>query len=132
MNTISSIDELQRGLDHELRVLIPDTPSIYEYEKRLNDLLDEHRGVSKGLQGSLTKHHRIVAAIQARLNSFVPKVNSLLPPEILVEIFLTLSLICVNRREYYQWIAAAHVCRYWRDIILSCPQLFAHIWLPTL
>lgn len=106
---------------------------------QLNYMLDEQRksieelqDSIKELQDSIAKHHRTIAAIQAHRNSLVPTINSILLTEILAEIFLQLVTEAEQQRHYrYSWIKVAHVCRYWRDVVLSCPRLFSYIRFPT-
>ena len=64
-----------------------------------------------------------------------------LPPEILLEIFLTHAarvqknqldrVLSDGKRvgkvsSYYQWIHVAHVCRRWREVALSCTEFKAY------
>ncbi|KAK7688964.1 hypothetical protein QCA50_007655 [Cerrena zonata] len=126
MNTVLSIREIQHELDTELfsRLSVSGTEQV-------DCLLKEQRGIIKGLQDSLVKHHRIVAAIQAHRNSFVPTINSILPSEILAEIFLQLVHVYKLQFDKYYWMKITHVCRYWRDVALSFPRLFSDIHFPT-
>lgn len=99
-------------------------------EESTSQLLREQKEIIKGLEDEIAKHRRIIAAIQTRRNSYVPKISTL-PPEILTEIFRELQLLpCHGILKRYGWLKAAHVCRYWRDMILSCPRLFSDILLP--
>ena len=100
-----------------------------DQENYFFSLVDEQWGIIKGLQNLVDKdkHHRIITAIQGRRNSVVPKISTF-PPEILRSVFLRLQSIYWNRpRNPYGWLKAVSVCRYWRDVIFSYPELFSYL-----
>lgn len=119
---------LHKELGIELSFLTSARLSADKDEEHLDNLLSEQRAIIKELEDSIVKHRRIIAAIQTRRNSYIPKISTL-PPEILIEIFTHLKNFPSDTPRY-GWLKAAHVCRYWRDVILSCPRLFSVILLP--
>ncbi|CAL1698645.1 unnamed protein product [Somion occarium] len=61
-----------------------------------------------------------------------PRISSL-PPELLIEIFLChIDLLLKSFHEWDSrpafWFVVTHVCRYWRDLALACPQLWTLIF----
>lgn len=59
--------------------------------------------------------------LKGRRNRIVP--ISRLPPEILCSIFFFASRLAIYD---VQWIRLTHVCRYWRDLALQSPSLWAN------
>lgn len=124
--------QLETGLDDNLRLALQNAVN----EKQTDLLLEEQRTIIDDLERRLLTHRRNIAAIQSRRNTFAPRINLALPPEVLGEIFLQLTLLYrvgrskADLREY-AWFKTAHVCRYWRDVILNNPVLFSYVRVPT-
>ncbi|KAK7676474.1 hypothetical protein QCA50_020548 [Cerrena zonata] len=131
MNGIPRIGELENELDEMSRLVL----SAINTEDQVNRLLDEQRVIVKELQARVVKHNCIIAAIQARRNAFAPRINSILLPELLAEVFLQLTIMYANDNStptnHYGWLRVAHVCRYWRDVMVAHPRLFSCIRIPT-
>ncbi|KAJ2921808.1 hypothetical protein H1R20_g15288, partial [Candolleomyces eurysporus] len=54
--------------------------------------------------------------------------TSLLPPEILSNIFIALRRIVANGYSYRSsWVRVTHVCRHWRAVALDCPALWSDL-----
>ena len=66
-------------------------------------------------------------------NMAVP-VNARLPPEILYQIFLGYQAeACASLQgRQYTWLYIAHVCRYWRELVLEAPHFWRRIFLSEL
>ncbi|KAK7677727.1 hypothetical protein QCA50_019279 [Cerrena zonata] len=129
MDSISRINELEDELDDSLR----STLGRIQDEEKLNDLIIEQQKIVEDLERRIVKHRRIIATIQTRRNFLVPRIHSVWPPEVLAEVFLNLVYECFTHKEYYSgpysWIKATHVCRYWREVIMSHSTLFSYIRL---
>lgn len=96
----------------------------------------DHEDAIMQLQAKIAHHHRAIARYRGCLNEIVPQINRVLPPELFSEIFLMCSAShqAIEHRlkmDFYRWIKVAHVCRSWRNIVLSTSQLFSSIRIPT-
>ncbi|KAK7677736.1 hypothetical protein QCA50_019288 [Cerrena zonata] len=131
MDSISRINELENELDDSLR----STLGRIQDEEKLNDLIIEQQKIVEDLERRIVKHRRIIATIQTRRNFLVPRIHSVWPPEVLAEVFLNLVYEYFNCEEMYHgpysWLKATHVCRYWREVIMSHPILFSYINYPV-
>ncbi|KAI0923749.1 hypothetical protein AcW1_006628 [Taiwanofungus camphoratus] len=85
----------------------------------------------KIIEEEIATHNRAVLELKTRLNTLVP--ISVLPPEILVEIFIryarapkALFLRC-NACATYAWVRVTQVCSHWRAVALDCPELWSRI-----
>ena len=71
---------------------------------------------------------------RAQKNSFLPV--SRLPPENLADVFIRVR----DYQESYgnpsyrvpHWVNASYVCRYWRNVAMDCPTLWAHLFTVSL
>lgn len=97
-----------------------------ESEKRLSNFSESQRTTIVCLEKQLVKYRRILAVARNRRNRMIPKISTL-PTEILIEIIMQVQFLYNS----YKWLTLAHVCRHWRDIILSCPRLFSRVELPV-
>ena len=126
--------DLENELKAELDSLPPPPSSLDDQANNFLTPLDEQWRIIRRGQGSVDKHHRIITTIQGRRNSTVPKISTL-PPEILGRVFLQLQSIprytiedpYHGPKNTYEWLKAGRVCRYWRDVIFSCPKLFSYL-----
>ncbi|KAK7681524.1 hypothetical protein QCA50_015256 [Cerrena zonata] len=96
----------------------------------------EHEDAIAKLQAKIAHHHRAIARYRGCLNEVVPQINRVLPTELFSEIFLECSASrqVVEHRlkmDFYRWLKVAHVCRSWRNIVLSTPLLFSSLRIPT-
>ena len=73
-----------------------------------------------------------ILGLKSTMNALAP--ISILPPEILCEIFLYAADVDIHeqyvvkeRRKSYGWICVSHVCRHWRTVALSCPALWSRL-----
>ncbi|KAH9894407.1 hypothetical protein C8Q73DRAFT_745908 [Cubamyces lactineus] len=96
-------------------------------------------GAQAALRGRLEDLRAQMLEVSERLN--VLSLPARLPPEILLEIFLTHAarvqknqldrVLSDGKRarkvsSYYKWIYVAHVCRHWREVALSCTEFKAY------
>ncbi|KAI0332437.1 hypothetical protein GY45DRAFT_1246544 [Cubamyces sp. BRFM 1775] len=96
-------------------------------------------GVQTALRGQLESLRTQMLEVSERLNAL--SLPARLPPEILLEIFLTHAArvqknqldrvlsdgkLAEKVSSYYQWIYVAHVCRRWREVALSCTEFKAY------
>ncbi|KAK7685757.1 hypothetical protein QCA50_011103 [Cerrena zonata] len=85
---------------------------------------------------------KAIAQYRGCLNALEALINVRLPPELLSKVFMEEMLCCTDdfredvsvfkmaRAKYlYAWFRVASVCRHWRSIVLSTPQLFSRISL---
>ncbi|KAF8189691.1 hypothetical protein BJ912DRAFT_1042110 [Pholiota molesta] len=81
------------------------------------------------IDGSIESYEASLLASKSRRNSLVP--ISSLPPETLCEIFSFAQLHCVDsagpNHSPLEWINLTYVCRYWRNIALNSPSLWAYL-----
>ncbi|KAK7683021.1 hypothetical protein QCA50_013693 [Cerrena zonata] len=102
--------------------------------------ITSHETVVSRLEYLLLHHRRAIARYRGSLNEIVPSINRSLPPEILSEIFLRYrrvhnygtQYIHDANRSFYPWLKAAHVCRSWRNIVLSTSLLFDTLHMPMM
>ncbi|KAI0339729.1 hypothetical protein BDW22DRAFT_1400007 [Trametopsis cervina] len=97
------------------------------------------------LQNAIVQHTQTILDMKHQLNTLAPP--SVLPPEILSEIFMHLASAqftvprgnpyakyAAQKRkpppiQPYQWITLTHVCQQWRLVALSSPRLWSMIWI---
>ncbi|KAK7686088.1 hypothetical protein QCA50_010900 [Cerrena zonata] len=105
--------------------------------------IDGHHEVIRGLRKEIEKQNDAISHYKGCLNLVRPLINTLLPKELLAEIFREYMLICTPPGYHemsmtashdldhppYEWLKVAHVCRYWRSIALSHATLFAYVLL---
>ncbi|KAK7683071.1 hypothetical protein QCA50_013744 [Cerrena zonata] len=97
----------------------------------------EDREIISRLEDTIIKHSRALAFYRGHLNVRKRGINTTLPREVLSEVFYVLAhydfSIASNRSEppRLSWLRLAHVCRYWRNIVLTSPRIFSFVYLPT-
>ncbi|TFK39789.1 hypothetical protein BDQ12DRAFT_628705 [Crucibulum laeve] len=72
----------------------------------------------------IAKHEETIQALKSRRNSYA--LTCQLPPEILCKIFLACSFT-TSTYSPYNWIIVTQICRHWRAVGLSCPELWSNI-----
>ena len=90
------------------------------------------------LESEIAKHADAIIELKGRLNAMAP--ISVLPPEVLSEIFAALAHSSYSpqgrpgfrSQSAYDWITVTHVCRAWRNIALDTPRLWSRVILSGL
>ncbi|CAL1712625.1 unnamed protein product [Somion occarium] len=93
--------------------------------------IEEQEKLVKELNAKRIKHNLYIAALKGRCNATASPINSLLPVDVLSEIFMHLVLTWSESARPYSWFKVAHVCRYWRDVVFSSSRFFSYIRVPT-
>ncbi|CAL1697325.1 unnamed protein product [Somion occarium] len=93
--------------------------------------VEAHTTSIQELEAAIVKHRRTIAQFYAVRNVKEVPINARLPQEILCHIFSLYAAMCredpsLNERPH-RWYRCALVCRYWRKLLLSSPQLFTFI-----
>ncbi|KAI0785601.1 hypothetical protein C8Q75DRAFT_321595 [Abortiporus biennis] len=74
----------------------------------------------------IERHKRAILRISSHVNRFSSA--AFVPDEILCEIFKLYATDSLENGVYpYEFIKLAHICRYWRAIVLGCASLWTHI-----
>lgn len=100
--------------------------------------IDAHREAIKELEDKMNWHHKAIAQYHGYLNILQSPIN-FLPRERLREVFKQLMWSFVSEvifpsspssfrssRTRCTWLKVALVCRYWRSIAISYPELFSY------
>lgn len=92
-------------------------------------------------EAKISHHQKAIAQYRGCLNAIESQINVRLPPEVLGEIFKQHMLPWTAPFEIpvwvkypklsssYGWFKIASVCRHWRAVVLSTPELFTRIEL---
>ncbi|KAK7690072.1 hypothetical protein QCA50_006718 [Cerrena zonata] len=89
------------------------------------------------LEDTILKHFRAIAFYQGHINVRKRGINTILPREVLSEVFYVIArhdfTIASDNFEppSLSWLELAHVCRYWRNIVLTSPRIFSLVYLPA-
>ncbi|KAK7688010.1 hypothetical protein QCA50_008380 [Cerrena zonata] len=101
----------------------------------IHERIASHKNDISKLKDPIYHHKRAIARYRGSLNEIVPSINKTLPMEIFSEIFLQYRTLCAETNStklpFYVWLKVAHVCRFWRNIILATPLLFNRIDIHT-
>ena len=86
-----------------------------------NLLIIQQNALIEELESRIARYQFNISAIRARQNGSIPRINVMLPHEILCGIFteVVLSYWVIGSSMEYRWFKVAHVCRYWRDVVFS-------------
>ena len=122
---------------------IQEDPDLSHPPDELLRRIRSHRDAIRELEKKLSYHQKAIAQYRGRLNDLQSRINVLMPPELLREVFKQLMWGCVlenirfltakygsnikYRPTRSTWLRVAHVCRYWRSIALTFPELFSFL-----
>ncbi|KZT65072.1 hypothetical protein DAEQUDRAFT_559354 [Daedalea quercina L-15889] len=74
-------------------------------------------------------HHSCIITLKTQLNTICP--ISVLPPEVLSEVFLHRAADWRVKKPYipvvHDWLPLSHVCKHWRSVALGCPALWSSL-----
>ncbi|KAH9936671.1 uncharacterized protein B0H18DRAFT_1101115 [Fomitopsis serialis] len=88
------------------------------------------------IEDEIVYQSNYLAVLKTHLYTVAP--ISVLPPEVLCEVFLHIAASIVGGQSAYlmpppsSWMGVSHVCRHWRSVALSCLALWSDIMVSTL
>ncbi|CAL1714025.1 unnamed protein product [Somion occarium] len=117
-------------------------------------IVNHHLRIAQ-LKDAILEEEAAIAACKASLNDLRPLINVKLHPDLLSQVFFHYATDCysefidfcreleragrVDTAAPYEWFHVAQVCRYWRNVAFSSPQLFTllcpygidqlHLWV---
>ncbi|CCL98407.1 uncharacterized protein FIBRA_00404 [Fibroporia radiculosa] len=81
------------------------------------------------IEDEIIKLGKSILELKSELNTLSPV--AVLPPEILAKVFIhhasDRSFSTPNCPASRHWITPTHVCKYWREVALSCPALWSSL-----
>ncbi|KAK7690137.1 hypothetical protein QCA50_006786 [Cerrena zonata] len=107
-------------------------------EHAINMRIESHDAAIHELQRTIAQHQQAIAFYKGSQNLIRPRINIVLPPEILLEIFFNYTrdvfsdaLQLISQSFWFPCIKLMHVCRFWRCLILTSPRMFSFVYMPS-